>query len=149
MSISGCRKEKTMSKLKLLVGVAALALTLIARASATASFSPAADATIKAAETLNLVEQAHGSHRSCRLGPVASSSRPLSSDGQTPQATCDFIEALRRARHTGKQIAAEVGVSPSTVSHVLKRRGLSRLSALELVELIRRYERANRVTLST
>ena len=43
------------------------------------------------------------------------SSRPLSSDSQTPQATCNAIEVLRRQRHTGKQIAAEVGVSPVIV----------------------------------
>jgi transposase InsO family protein len=71
------------------------------------------------------------------------SSRPLSSDSQTPQATCDAIEILRRQRHTGKQIAAEVGVSPATVCRVLKRRGLNKLSALEPAEPIRRYEREN------
>src|SRR5499427_2441186 len=71
------------------------------------------------------------------------SSRPLSSDSQTPQATCDAIEVLRRQRYTGKQIAAEVGVSPATVCRVLKRRGLNKLSALEPAEPIRRYEREN------
>ena len=71
------------------------------------------------------------------------SSRPLSSDSQAPQAICDAIEVLRRARHTGKQIAAEVGVSPATVCRVLKRRGLNKLSALEPAEPIRRYEREN------
>jgi transposase InsO family protein len=71
------------------------------------------------------------------------SSRPLSSDSQTPQATCDTIEVLRRQRHTGKQIAAEVGVSPATVCRVLKRRGLNKLSALEPAEPIRRYEHEN------
>ena len=50
---------------------------------------------------------------------------------------------LRRQRHTGQQIAAEVGVSPATVCRVLKRRGLNRLCALELAEPIRRYEREN------
>jgi transposase InsO family protein len=69
------------------------------------------------------------------------SSRPLSSDSQTSQATCEAIEVLRRQRYTGKQIAAEVGVSPATVCRVLKRRGLNRLSALEPAEPIRRYER--------
>ena len=69
------------------------------------------------------------------------SSRPLSSPDQTPQATCDAIEVLRRQRHTGAQIAAEVGVSPATVCRVLKRRGLNKLSALEPAEPIRRYER--------
>jgi transposase len=69
------------------------------------------------------------------------SSRPLSSDSQTPQAKCDAIEVLRRQRYTGKQIAAEVGVSPATVCRVLKKRGLNKLNALEPAEPIRRYER--------
>ena len=40
------------------------------------------------------------------------SSRPLSSPSQTPPTTAAAIEALRRQRHTGKQIAGEVGVLP-------------------------------------
>ncbi len=51
------------------------------------------------------------------------SSRPLSSPDQTPPATCAAVEALRRQRYTGKQIAAELGVSPATVSRILRRRG--------------------------
>ena len=51
------------------------------------------------------------------------------------------IEQLRRQRWTGKQIAAETGVSPATVSRVLRRLGLNRLSALEPAEPVRRYER--------
>ena len=47
---------------------------------------------------------------------------------------------LRRQRWTGKQIAAKVGVSPATVSRVLHRLGLNKLSALE-PEPVRRYER--------
>ena len=58
----------------------------------------------------------------------------------TPQAVVERIEALRRQRLTGKAIAAEVGVSPATVSRVLRRLGLNKLSALEL-EPVRRYER--------
>ena len=69
------------------------------------------------------------------------SSKPLSSPGQTEPATCAAIETLRRQRHTGEQIAAEVGVSPATVSRVLRRLGLNRLSALEPAEPVRRYER--------
>jgi transposase InsO family protein len=69
------------------------------------------------------------------------SSRPLSSPGQTAPATYAAVEALRRQRHTGKQIAAEVGVSPATVSRILHRLGLNKLSALEPAEPIRRYER--------
>ncbi|BBF91343.1 IS481 family transposase [Blastochloris tepida] len=69
------------------------------------------------------------------------SSRPLSSPGQTAPATCAAVEALRRQRCTGKQIAAELGLSPATVSRILRRRGLNKLSALEPAEPVRRYER--------
>src|SRR3984957_13430678 len=70
------------------------------------------------------------------------SSRPLSSPSQATPATCAAVEALRRQRHTGKQIAAEVGVSAATVSRILRRLGLNRLSAVEPAEPVRRYERA-------
>jgi len=69
------------------------------------------------------------------------SSRPLSSPGQTPPATCAAVEAMRRQRYTGQQIAAELGISPATVSRILRRLGLNRLSALEPAEPVRRYER--------
>jgi transposase InsO family protein len=69
------------------------------------------------------------------------SSRPLSSPSQTPPATCATIEMLRRQRRTGEQIAIEVGVSSATVSRVLRRLGLNKLSALEPAEPVRRYER--------
>ncbi|MGY3116184.1 transposase InsO family protein [Bradyrhizobium sp. S3.14.4] len=71
------------------------------------------------------------------------SSRPHSSPSQTPPATCAAIEALRRQRHTGKQIAAEVEVSAATVSRVLRRLGLNRIRDLEPAEPERRYEREN------
>jgi transposase InsO family protein len=69
------------------------------------------------------------------------SSRPHSLPSQTPAAACAAVEALRRQRYTGKQIAAEIGVSAATVSRILQRLGLNRLSALEPAEPIRRYER--------
>ena len=69
------------------------------------------------------------------------SSRPHQLRQPTPQATVDRIEALRRQRLTGKAIAAETGVSPATVSRVLERLGLNRLSALEPAEPPRRYQR--------
>ncbi len=43
------------------------------------------------------------------------SSRPLSSPSQTPPATCDAVEALRRQCRTQAHIAAEIGLSPTTV----------------------------------
>jgi transposase InsO family protein len=69
------------------------------------------------------------------------SSRPDRLRQPTPQATVDRIEALRRQRLTGKAIAAETGVSRATVSRVLKRLGLNKLSALEPAEPPRRYQR--------
>ncbi|MGH9809156.1 MAG: IS481 family transposase [Terriglobia bacterium] len=69
------------------------------------------------------------------------SSRPHRLYRPTLQTIVERIEVLRRERQTGKAIAALVGVSPATVSRVLKRLGLNRLSALEPAEPVRRYER--------
>ena len=69
------------------------------------------------------------------------SSRPHRLYRPTPAAIVEQVEALRRQRWTGKQIAVEVGVSPATVSRILKRLGLNRVKALEPAEPIRRYER--------
>ena len=69
------------------------------------------------------------------------SSKPLSSPGQTAPATCAAVETLRRLRYTGTQIASELGISAATVSRILRRLGLNRLSALEPAEPVRRYER--------
>jgi transposase InsO family protein len=70
------------------------------------------------------------------------SSRPHRLRQLTPDATVEQIAALRRRRWTGDQIAQEVGVSPATVSRVLRRCGLSRLKDLAPAAPIRRYERA-------
>ena len=69
------------------------------------------------------------------------SSRPHRLYRPTPQAIVDEVAVLRRQRCTGKQIAAQVGVSPATVSRILRRLGLNKLSALEPAEPVRRYER--------
>lgn len=69
------------------------------------------------------------------------SSRPNRRREPTPAETADRIAGLRRERWTGKRIAAEVGVSPSTVSRVLRRRGLSWLRDLDPAEPVPRYER--------
>ena len=79
-----------------------------------------------------------------REGPAGlrdRSSRPHHLRNPTPQAVIDRIEALRRQRMTGKQIAKEVGVSSATVSRKLQRLGLNNLKALEPAEPVRRYER--------
>ncbi len=69
------------------------------------------------------------------------SSRPHRLNRPTPAPIAAQIEALRRQRWTGGQIAAETGVSAATVSRILKRLGLNRIAALEPVEPVRRYER--------
>jgi transposase InsO family protein len=74
-------------------------------------------------------------------GLVDRSSRPHRLHRPTPEASVERIEALRRQRWTGKQIAQETGVSPATVSRVLKRLGLSRIKDLEPAAPIIRYER--------
>ncbi len=70
------------------------------------------------------------------------SSRPARLRRPTPTKIVERIIALRHLRWTGKHIARAVGVSPATVSRVLKRAGLSRLKDLEPEEPPRRYERA-------
>jgi len=74
-------------------------------------------------------------------GLIDRSSRPHRLHRPTADATAVRIEALRRRRWTGQQIAKETGVSPATVSRVLRRLGLSRIRDLEPAEPIRRYER--------
>jgi len=69
------------------------------------------------------------------------SSRPHRLHRPTPSPVIDRIAELRRQRWTGSQIAAEVSVSPATVSRVLRRLGISRMRDLEPAEPVRRYER--------
>ena len=76
-----------------------------------------------------------------RDGMADRSSRPRVMPGMTDPAVAARIVTLRRQRWTGRHIALEVGVSPATVSRVLKRAGLSRLKDLEPAEPAKRYER--------
>ena len=69
------------------------------------------------------------------------SSRPRRLHKPTPETVVAEVERLRRQRWTGKQIAAELGISPATVSRILRRLGLNRIAALEPAEPVRRYER--------
>jgi transposase InsO family protein len=68
-------------------------------------------------------------------------SRPHRLYRPTPSAIVEAVEVLRRQRFTGKQIAADLGISPATVSRILRRLGLNRIAALEPAEPVRRYER--------
>lgn len=76
-----------------------------------------------------------------RAGMVDRSSRPSHLPQTTDCATVEQIIALRRRRWTGQHIAQQTGVSPATVSRVLKRAGLSRLRNLEPAAPLVRYER--------
>jgi len=77
-----------------------------------------------------------------RDGMVDRSSRPKTSPRQTDPALGERIIGLRRQRRTGKHIAMETGVSPATVSRVLRRAGLSRMRNIAPAEPVLRYEYA-------
>jgi transposase InsO family protein len=76
-----------------------------------------------------------------RAGLMDRSSRPKRLYRPTPAAIVEQVEILRRQRFTGKQIAANLAVSPATVSRILRRLGLNRMRDLEPAEPVRRYER--------
>ena len=79
--------------------------------------------------------------REGRTGLLDRTSRPHSLRNPTSEAVAEQIIALRRQRLTGAHIAAKTGVSPATVSRVLRRAGLSRLRDLDPAAPVRRYER--------
>jgi transposase InsO family protein len=60
---------------------------------------------------------------------------------RTEERATEAIAMLRRLRMTGPEIAEVLGMPTSTVSAVLKRIGLGRLSRLEPPEPVRRYEK--------
>ena len=70
------------------------------------------------------------------------SSRPNASPTRTPGAIEARVVALRKERRIYHGIAAEAGVSRSTVGRILTRHGLNRWRDLEPAEPVRRYERA-------
>ena len=69
------------------------------------------------------------------------SSRPKRLRDPTPAETVERIIALRRQRFTGQQIAQQSGVSPATVSRILRAAKLSRARDLEPAQPVIRYER--------
>ncbi len=78
-----------------------------------------------------------------RAGLMDRSSRPKRLYRPTPAAIVERVEALRRQRFTGEQIATELAISRATVSRILRRLGLNRMRDLEPAEPVRRYERAH------
>jgi transposase InsO family protein len=73
-------------------------------------------------------------------GLTDASSRPALSPKAISAAKALAIVELRRKRLTQARIAAALGVAKSTVSRVLARAGLSRLSDLQPAEPVVRYE---------
>ena len=69
------------------------------------------------------------------------SSAPHRCRHRTPSHRMREIERLRRQRISGPQIACQLGMPVSTVGGVLRRLGLSRLTALDEKPAIVRYER--------
>ncbi len=68
------------------------------------------------------------------------SSRPKLIPTQTTEVLAERIITQRRQRLCGRHIAELTGVSPATVSRVLKRAGLSRLRDLVPPEPVLRYD---------
>jgi transposase InsO family protein/transposase-like protein len=75
------------------------------------------------------------------LGLVDRSSAPRSVPHRTPDELVEAIAALRRLRMTGAEIAFCLAMALSTVSAVLQRIGLGKLSRLEPPEPPNRYQR--------
>jgi transposase InsO family protein len=76
------------------------------------------------------------------LGGLADrSSRPHKLYRPTPAETVDRVIALRRQRFCGQQIAKDTGVSPATVSRILRAEGISRAKDLDPPAPVVRYER--------
>ena len=70
------------------------------------------------------------------------SSRPAVSPRRISESKALAIVELRRRRLTQARIASSLGVCEATVSRVLRRAGLSKLSALQPTEPVQRYEHA-------
>src|SRR4051812_44135295 len=75
------------------------------------------------------------------LGLLDRSSAPHRIPHRTPADRVEVIELLRRLRMTSSEIAECLGMALSTVSAVLKRIGLGKLSRPEPPEPPNRYER--------
>ncbi len=101
---------------------------------------------------MEAAEAAGMSERRCRVwvgrylaegeaGLIDRSSAPKSVANRTDEGRVEAITALRKLRLTGPQSAELLGMATSTVSAVLRRIGLGKLSRLEPPEPIRRYEK--------
>ena len=73
---------------------------------------------------------------------IDASSRQKFSSGRVSEPDVLAIVELRRRRLTRARIPASLGVSEATVSRALRRVELSKLSSLQPVEPVQRYEHA-------
>ena len=73
-------------------------------------------------------------------GLLDRSSRPHHIPHRTPEPIVARVIALRRQRWAGYRIAARLGVSPTTVSRILRRAGLNHMRDLQPAPPVRRYE---------
>jgi len=78
-----------------------------------------------------------------KTGLADRSSRPLTSPRCILPMKALTVVELRKKRMTQARIAAYLGISTATVCRVLQRAGLSRLSDLDPVEPVMRYEHAH------
>jgi transposase InsO family protein len=77
-----------------------------------------------------------------RDGLADRSSRPRQLRQPTPLHLVQQVEQLRRQRWAGCRIATHTGLSPATVSRILRRLKLNRIRDLEPAPPIQRYEHA-------
>jgi transposase InsO family protein len=77
-----------------------------------------------------------------RAGLLDRSSRPHRSPRRIPDTQVRKVEALRRLRQSGVQIALATGLSRATVSRILQRLKLNRIRDLEPAPPTLRYEHA-------
>jgi transposase InsO family protein len=101
----------------------------------------------EAAEAAGVSERTAGKwtrryRREGEAGLLDRSSAPRRVANATSPERVEAIAALRRLRLTGPEIAEILGMATSTVSAVLARIGLGRLSRLDPPEPVRRYERS-------
>lgn len=75
-----------------------------------------------------------------RSGLMDRSSRPLRAPSRLEAAVVAKVIDLRRSRLPATEVARQLGMPRSTVGLILRRKGLSRWSALEKKEPPRRYE---------
>jgi transposase InsO family protein len=103
------------------------------------ALTEAAEAAGVSAKTAGKWVRRYRSHG--EAGLLDRSSAPKHVHNATPPERVEAIAALRRVRLTGPEIAETLEMATSTVSAVLKRIGLGKLSRLEPSEPIRRYEK--------